>query len=178
MRIAASDGRQFFSALLIPMTTGVALALSAVYFGPRGPLVALLVNGFLMSQVAGVGRVVEITMPAGYFRLRGFERPLFYERLGIRPFKALMCSRLYRIINPDFRLEGGRIGLEELTQGMRSAEAAHAVLFVTVTAVSGVALLLRWFDAAAWLMLINILSNGYPVMLQRYNRLRAERLLR
>jgi len=127
MRTAASDARVFFGALLIPMTAGVALALSAVYFGPRGPLVALLVNAFLMSQVAGVGRVAEIPMPAGYFRLRSFERFAFCERLGIRPFKAL---------------------------------------------------LMRWFDAAAWLMAFNILGNGYPVMLQRYNRLRVEKLVR
>ena len=40
------------------------------------------------------------------------------------------------------------------------------------------AIFLRWFDAAGWLMLFNVLFNGYPVMLQRYNRMRLDPLQR
>jgi hypothetical protein len=35
---------------------------------------------------------------------------------------------------------------------------------------------LGWIDAALWILLFNIVFNGYPVMLQRYNRLRLQRL--
>jgi hypothetical protein len=49
-------------------------------------------------------------------------------------------------------------------------------VFAAVSAVAAGALWLRWFDAAAWLMLFNIFFNGYPVMLQRYNRLRHPNL--
>ena len=38
--------------------------------------------------------------------------------------------------------------------------------------------MLRWLDAAAWLMLFNVPLNAYPVMLQRYNRLRLDPLLK
>jgi Glycosyl-4,4'-diaponeurosporenoate acyltransferase len=89
-----------------------------------------------------------------------------------------MRSRLYRRINPDFRLLGGRNGLIDLKQCMQFAEAAHGLLFVIVSTLAAGALTLGWFDTAVWLMLFNVLLNGYPVMLQRYNRRRLEVLLR
>ena len=87
-----------------------------------------------------------------------------------------MRSRLYRRANPDFRLKGGRAGLAELRQTMDSAEIAHGLVFIVVAAVAAGAAALSAFSASAWLMLFNLLLNGYPMMLQRYNRLRLERL--
>jgi hypothetical protein len=34
-----------------------------------------------------------------------------------------------------------------------------------------------WVSSAGWLLLFNILIDGYPVMLQRYNRARIEKVL-
>lgn len=61
---------------------------------------------------------------------------------------------------------------------IQSAEAAHAMVFVAVGAVAVGALLLRRVDFAVWLTLFNVLFNVYPVMLQRYNRLRLQPLMR
>jgi hypothetical protein len=170
--------RSFFAVLAIPVATAVALAVSALLFGPRGPLVALMLNAFLVSEIAGFSQVYAFPMPRGYFRPRRIERPWIYELLGIKAFKWLMRSRAYRRINPDFRLSGGRSGLAVLMGSMQSAEAAHAIMFVTATVFAGAALVGRWFDLAGWLMLFNVLFNAYPVMLQRYNRMRLEPLLK
>jgi hypothetical protein len=154
------------------------VVICGLFFGPRGPLVALMLNAFLLSEVAGFSQVFALPMPAGYFRPRGIEQPWIYERLGIRAFKSLMRSHLYRRINPTFRLSGGRRGLGELSERMQSAEAAHLLAFLLVSAFAFGALLVRWVDAAVWLTLFNVLLNAYPVMLQRYNRLRLEALPR
>jgi glycosyl-4,4'-diaponeurosporenoate acyltransferase len=61
---------------------------------------------------------------------------------------------------------------------MDDSEAAHALAFGLVSALAAAAVAFRWFDAASWLMLFNVLFNGYPIMLQRYNRLRLEPLLK
>jgi len=64
------------------------------------------------------------------------------------------------------------------------ARAAHGagrgarLLFVIVSAFAARPMWVRLFDAAVWITLFNVLSNGCPVMLQRYNRLRLERLRR
>jgi len=39
------------------------------------------------------------------------------------------------------------------------------------------ALLRGWFDAAAWLLAFDVLINGYPIMLQRYNRIKLQELI-
>jgi Glycosyl-4,4'-diaponeurosporenoate acyltransferase len=160
------------------LTTAVLLMVALWVSGPRAPLVALLVNAFVLFEVAGCSRAVRLPMPAGYFRRSRFERRWIYELLGIRVFKRLMRSRAYRGINPDFRLSRGRSGFADLAQTMEAAEAAHALVFAIVSTLGAAALLLRWLDAAAWLMLFNVPLNAYPVMLQRYNRLRLDPLLK
>jgi hypothetical protein len=169
--------RSFVRVIAIPLAVGVLLALS-VLIDLRGPVFALLLNVFLLVEMAGLIQAVPLTLPTGFFRPTRFERRWVYERLGVLAFKRLMRTRVYRRVNPDFRLKNGRRGLADLSRTLQAAEAAHALLFVVVSAITGVALALGWFDTAAWLTLFNVLINGYPVMLQRYNRLRLEPLLK
>ena len=55
---------------------------------------------------------------------------------------------------------------------MRQAEAVHEILLVVTLAVVVNAAVRGWWDAAGWTLLFNVLGNGYPAMLQRYNRAR------
>ena len=169
--------RTFLAALAIPLLVGVTFAVSLVILGPRGPVVALLFNAFLLSEVGGVTQVVRLPLPAAYFRCFRGEQSWIYERLGIRPFGRVMRSKLYRRLSPNFRLTGGRQGLAALRDTMNDAEGAHAVLFLIVAFVATAAFAIGWANTAAWLMAFNVLLNLYPVILQRYNRLRLVRLL-
>ena len=173
-----SDVRAFFGALAFPLTAAVMLGVAAVAFGPRGPAVALMVNLFLLFEVSGFSQVLRLPMPEWYLRTWPLERVWMYEWLGIRAFKQLMRSQIYRRINPDFRLIGGRSGLAELRAAMDGAEVAHALAFMVAATLAAGAIFLRWFDAAGWLTFFNVLFNGYPVMLQRYNRMRLDPLQR
>jgi hypothetical protein len=42
---------------------------------------------------------------------------------------------------------------------------------------TGYALFRRWLDAVAWLLAFNVIINLYPIMLQRYNRIKLEALI-
>ena len=55
---------------------------------------------------------------------------------------------------------------------MRDAEASHAVLFVVTLPIVVHAVVRGWCLAAAATLLFDVLMNGYPVILQRYNRAR------
>jgi hypothetical protein len=170
--------KAFLGALALPLAISLMLVLSVMHLDPRGPVVALMLNVFLLAEVGGLTQAYRLPLPAGYFRFRTFDRVSIYEHLGIRTFQRLMRSRAYRRINPDFHLRTGRRGLADLEALMHAAEAAHALLLFAVSAIAAGALLAGWFDAAAWLTLFNVLLNGYPVMLQRYNRLRLRSLMR
>jgi hypothetical protein len=172
----ANSVRTFFSALLIPLVVGVMLALSAVTFGPRAALTAFILNAFLLSEVAGFSGAMPLPMPAWYLRPMRFERRWIYEFLGVRMFQKLMRSAVYRRINPHCHLSGGRNGLAALGETMCAADVAHALGFLASGVFAAATLMLGWLDAALWILFFNVLFNGYPVMLQRYNRLRLLRL--
>jgi hypothetical protein len=59
---------------------------------------------------------------------------------------------------------------------MQSAEGAHLMAFLLMLVCSSVALAMGSVRAAFWLFLFNLIGNCYPVMLQRYNRGRLERI--
>jgi hypothetical protein len=69
-----SGVREFFRALAIPLVVGVLFAVSLAVLGPRGPLVALLLNAFLLSEIAGICQFVRPPVPAGFFRPLRMER--------------------------------------------------------------------------------------------------------
>jgi hypothetical protein len=58
---------------------------------------------------------------------------------------------------------------------MRDAEASHLILLVLTIGVVAHAAARGWWTAAGWTLLFDVLLNGYPVMLQRYNRALLQR---
>lgn len=57
------------------------------------------------------------------------------------------------------------------------AETGHAFIFVLMLLFSSYALLRGWFDAVGWMLAFNVIINGYPIMLQRYNRIKLQELI-
>jgi hypothetical protein len=69
MQTDASGVRLFFAALAIPLTAALILAMTIWLVGPRGPLLALTLNAFLLSEVAGFSRALTLPMPERFLRL-------------------------------------------------------------------------------------------------------------
>jgi hypothetical protein len=68
--------------------------------------------------------------------------------------------------------------LRDLESEMRKAETIHALVFLLMLWVVGYVAVKGWLDAVMWILLFNILINGYPIMLQRYNRIKVKELIR
>jgi hypothetical protein len=140
---------------------------------PRGPWFALVVVWAPMTALGTMSHVVPIHLPERFHRLRRFEIDgRVYEWLGIRTVKRLLRRGPVTWFNPRLRMPEHRdaASLARLDGAMRSAEASHAVLFVAVLPVVVNALARGWWAAAAWTLGFDLVLNGYPVMLQRYNR--------
>jgi hypothetical protein len=58
---------------------------------------------------------------------------------------------------------------------MRDAEASHAILFAATSVGAVAARVAGARTTARWMFGCNVALNGYPVLLQRYNRGRLER---
>jgi Glycosyl-4,4'-diaponeurosporenoate acyltransferase len=112
-------------------------------------------------------------LPERFHTLRGFERDgHVYELLGVRLVKRLLRRGPLAAFNPDLHLPAERTpkNLARLEQRMRDAEASHLILLILILGVVANAIVRRWWGAAGWTTLFDIVMNGYPVMLQRYNR--------
>jgi hypothetical protein len=169
--------------LLFTVATVAAIALILWTWGSwgfRSPVSAFLVNWLAMSWMAVIGQVVHLSFAPGYYRIKPFERTgQVYERLGIRFFKKLVRRGPLSIFSPILRFPKEKTvsALQGLLNEMRKAETGHALIFVLVLLYVGYVLLKGWLDAVVWMLLFNILINGYPIMLQRYNRIKLQELI-
>jgi hypothetical protein len=171
------------SAVLLSATVGAAFlafwALGAYGFG--SPIFALLINWLAMSWVAIIGQVVPISLPAGFYEIKAFERTgWIYECLGIRFFKKLVRRGPLSIFSPTLRQPQNRSikTFRFLDQEMRKAETAHLLIFLLMLLLVSSALLGRWYGAMGWILGFNLVFNGYPIILQRYNRIKLQKIIK
>lgn len=170
--------KRAFKILLLVAVTFVFDALVrwlAGALGPRSAAFAFLLVWSIMCWVALVSMAFPLRLPASYYELRPGERDgRRYERLGVLVAKRLLRRGPLHLFSPKLHFPPVRDaqGLAKLDAQMRRAETDHVYMFLAVVLVIGHALARGWWDAAAWTLLFNILINGYPVMLQRYNRAR------
>ncbi len=170
-------------AVFVLVTAGVIwlIVWSLDAFGVRSPIFAFLLNWLAMSWVALAGQSLHFAMPANYYGIRPFEQTgRLYERLGVRLFKRLVRRGPLAIFSPTLRFpkEKTVAGLQRLDGEMRKAETGHVVIFLLMLVFIMFALLNAWFDTVGWLLIFNILINGYPIMLQRYNRILLQARIR
>ena len=162
--------------VFVTVATAVAVAVLVAggrWLGADSVGFAFLVVWVPMTWLGTLSRVVRPRLPDAYHRLRPFELDgRVYERLGVRVVKRLLRRGPLAVFNPanDLPAERSPERLAHLDQRMRDAEAAHALLFVATLGVVAHALARGWWTAAALTLLFDVLLNGYPVMLQRYNR--------
>ncbi|WP_374688321.1 hypothetical protein [Promineifilum sp.] len=168
----------WFTAVTVIAALSVVWCLNA--FGFRSPVFAFLLNWLAMSWIALTGQMIELALPPGYYDIKHFEETgRLYERLGVRLFKKLVRRGPLTIFSPTLRMPAEKTlpALQHLDHEMRKAETGHLFIFVLMLLFTCYALLQRWFDVAGWFLLFNVFINGYPVMLQRYNRLKLQQLL-
>jgi hypothetical protein len=174
----------FKKLLSLIIITGIALALivwTFVSFEFRNPIFAFLINWLIMSWVAIIGQFVAFpSLPSTYYEIKPFEESgRVYEQLGVSLFKKIVRRGPFTILSPTLRfpVEKTASTLRILENEMCKAETSHLVIFCLILLLAGYALFMGWWNAVAWLLLFNILFNGYPVILQRYNRLKIEEFI-
>lgn len=166
--------------IIVGVTVGVTVGLVWAWraLGPASVGFAFAVVWLPMTWLGTLSRVVRPRLPERYHRLRPWERDgRVYERLGVRLVKRLLRRGPLAVFNPGLQLpsEPTPERIAQLDQRMRDAEAAHAILLVLTLGVVVHALARGWWVAAAATAVFDVAVNGYPVMLQRYNRGRLHR---
>jgi len=131
------------------------------------------VNWLLMAWAIVVGRFILFRLPAGYYTRRRFERDgRIYDRLGVRwyqrSFRRFVWSVNLKLVRSQ------RDGRAQVMKSTFDPESGHLYIFLVIAGITLRAAVLGWWDSVAWLVLFNMLHNGYPVMSMRQIRARLE----
>lgn len=119
---------------------------------------------------------------ARYYEIRNFEQTgKIYEHLGIKKFKRILLyiahSKQKQIPFKNYFIKDYSIdGLKEFDAMSRKSEKYHVILaFILFLYTIRIGVSIDSISDAIFLlffMIINILFNIYPILLQRYNRIR------
>lgn len=139
-------------------------------------LLELFINGVWINFLCfAIGFFIPGKITNYILRLRRFENELLYERLGIRGYKKQLIASWFGKLNKDIVIKGyKKVGIDALPQFMCIAELTHAWGLVLSLAV---AIGCYWAGNVPLFLsitLLNVPINLYPVLLQRYNRLRIQ----
>jgi hypothetical protein len=174
----------FKKSLSLIAITGAAIVLIVwvfVSFSFHSPLFAFLINWLIMSWVAILGQFVTFpSFTSTYYEIKPFEQSgRVYEQLGISLFKKMVRRGPLSVFSPTLRFPAQKTipALGNLENEMRKAETSHMAIFFIILLLIIYALFKGWLDTVAWFLLFNILFNGYPVLLQRYNRIKIQELI-
>jgi Glycosyl-4,4'-diaponeurosporenoate acyltransferase len=143
----------------------------------RSVVFAFGVNWLLMVWAILLGRLRPLRLPAGYYVTRRFEKHgRVYDRLGVRWYQRMFRPMLWSVHPVRLRYEPG--ARRAMMSATYDPETGHLLIFVVIIGITLWAAANRWWDAVAWLLLFNLLHNGYPVLSVRQIRARLDRPLR
>jgi Glycosyl-4,4'-diaponeurosporenoate acyltransferase len=163
----------------IRLLTGTALTVTfavAVVWGARAYgrsiVFAFGVNWVLMVwAIMFASNVVPLRLPAQYYATRPFEKAgRLYDLLGVRWYRRTLRRVLWSE-NPAL-LRSQPAARETMIERTKDAETGHLFILLVIAGITVWALASGWWDAAGWLLLFNVLHNGYPVLSMRQLRAR------
>ncbi len=102
-----------------------------------------------------------------------------YERLGVLWYRKFLLATPLRFFNTNIRFTTNRTleTLESVKMHMTDAELSHWVAFFAMLVVNGFVLWYRSPKMALAFLLVNIIGNLYPCLLQQYNRHRLAKVI-
>ena len=136
---------------------------------------ALLFSFLLAAAFFAIGKFHLVYLPHSYYRLRKWESSgRLYERLFVRQVARYL--RNMRGAEPTLKFSGRRAELVRLVNASIDAETLHIWHLLAM-----LVLALGFYAAgnskgSGVLILCNLPMNVYPIMVQRYNRPRFQRV--
>jgi len=164
---------------LLVLSVGAGCALAWTFSQPdRHPFMFALGLSWVMACAGGAACQVFSRLDPKYFRPARWERNgKVYEWIGVRVFRRILLHTPLGWLGP-LGLRSGRSGLDHLLRDIDSAEGRHAVAAGVSLTVAAVYAMTDHKAIAAWLVLVTVPLNVYPVALQRWNRGRVLELQR
>jgi hypothetical protein len=166
--------------LMVLLAVAAALAMSLALLGNAVGLASPWFAAMAMFNFLGL---VAFARPLFLLKLPGFLRKErecetkggFYKALGVPAFGALLRRTPLRYLNRFVYLK--QYADPSIVQAeIESAEAAHLLAAGLIVPYMAYACVQGWWSAVAWLTLVQIGFNLYPILHLRWVRVRINRL--
>ena len=167
--------------LIVIILFTVALTVGITYYiGVKGFLFAWILNFILMLCILMFTETLKSNFKSNYFKEKVWEKGgKIYEKLGINIFRKLLVligwEKLNKKANP---VKNDIDALTILAYRTKQSELGHIIIFFIVLGFTICVSIEYNFAESLWLILLNIILNVYPILLQRYNRPRLYRALK
>lgn len=164
-----------FTALTVVVGAGLAVTISQP---DRYPLIfAFSLTWLIMAFVAAATSRIFVRMDPKRFRLARWEREgRLYDRMGVGAVRWVLRHTPLGWLNPNIKVRSGRSDMDRLLRDMNAVEGVHILAAGMSLAVAVLYTLAGQAVIGIWLVVLTLLFNIYPVMLQRRNRGRIVRL--
>ena len=143
-------------------------------------VLSIILNLFVTGTFAFLGFALPSyrLLPDSYYR---FQRPTMLKRIyhyfKVNWFRRFLLATFWKNRAQQKRFfDGTRKGLDQLINESKSAEFGHLFPFLIIATTCILLIFKGHFVLAGIAMKINTVFNLYPILLQRYHRMRVSRL--
>lgn len=140
---------------------------------------SISLNFIILIYIAILLIITKLGLSRSYFEIRKFESSgILYKRFGIKIFKHLLQKGKLSFESRRFELKSkAKERIIEVEKEMEKTEMTHLFTFLLCLVITIIFAIIVDYRFLIWMTFINIVLNLYPVLLQRYNRNRIQKLL-
>ncbi len=141
-------------------------------------IITLFITGIFAFAVFALP--VERLLPKSYYTVRQPKQlKKWCKTLKIEWFRKALLATLWRSKSQRDKYFNGRLdGIENLELQSKKSEFGHILPFIIINLVCVYFLIFGYFRLTLLTLIINIIGNFYPVLLQRHHRMRIAILKR
>lgn len=140
---------------------------------------AFLINLFITGifAFAGFALPTEKLMPASYYKIHQPKQvKSWYQKSGTATFRKFLLVTVWR--DKEFQktfFDGTIDGIQTFETQTKKSEFGHLIPFICITVLCVFFIKTKMWILIFVTMLINIIFNFYPIILQRHHRMRLAR---
>ncbi|WP_291865132.1 hypothetical protein [Maribacter sp.] len=110
--------------------------------------------------------------------LNFIESKTLNKNIGLKYFKWIVSNTFFKFFNQKIKLKNKKTKLTEIRREMTIAEISHLIGFIFVTFIAVYKSLSHHYLFGLTIMIVNILMNLYPSLLQQENKRRIDPLIK
>ena len=175
------DQNRFLKWIIILATTyGLVLFIEFPYTSMGSLSYSITLNFLMMIWISIVESLLKPALKSPHFNSYPIEREgRVYKYLGVDFYrKLLLFSGWEKIRKKETPISKSLDLLLYYEYKTRASEFGHGIIAIIIVFITIYVYIEYSFKETIWLIVLNILMNIYPIIVQRYNRPRVQRVIK